>query len=92
MKKIITIVLVLFLFNSVFSQKQQGLQLVSPNGKIEVTIVLSDKITWTITHQKEPILSASPMSMTINEDEILGKNPILLNFKKESVKNSNYIF
>ncbi|MDR6846169.1 glycoside hydrolase family 97 protein [Flavobacterium granuli] len=88
MNKTITLLLTLLLFSPVFSQKKQNFQLVSPNGKIEINISLSDKINWAITHEKETILSASPMSITINEGEILGKNPILLNSKKESVKNS----
>lgn len=87
MKTIILVFAFLFFYTS-YSQKKQNFQLVSPNGKIEVTIALSDKITWTITHEKETILSASPMSMTINEGEIVGNNPKLLNAKKESVKNS----
>ena len=46
MKKTITLVFaVLFLCNS-YSQKKQNFQLVSPNGKIEINIALSDKITW----------------------------------------------
>lgn len=88
MKKIITVVITLFLIAPIFSQKKQNFQLLSPNGKIEVTIALSDKITWAIAHEKGTILSASPMSMTLNEGEILGKNPKVLNVKKESVKNS----
>ncbi|WP_281297844.1 glycoside hydrolase family 97 protein [Flavobacterium limnophilum] len=87
MKTIILVFAFLFFYTS-YSQKKQNFQLVSPNGKIEVTITLSDKITWTITHEKGTVLSASPMSMTLNEGEIVGKNPILLNIKKESVKNS----
>lgn len=88
MKKIVTSLLTLFLFTSIYSQKKQTFQLVSPNAKIEVTITLSDKITWTILQEKETILSASSMSMTLNEDEVLGKNPTLINSKKESVRSS----
>jgi alpha-glucosidase len=88
MKKVITVVLALFVFAPIFSQKKQNFQLVSPNGKIAVTIELSDKITWTIANEKETVLSASPMSMTLNESEILGKNPMLLNSKKESIRTS----
>ncbi|WP_281228431.1 glycoside hydrolase family 97 protein [Flavobacterium aquiphilum] len=82
------LLLALFLFNPVFSQKKQNFQLASPNGKIEIAIVLSDKITWEVTHEKEPILSTSPMSITLNEGEILGKKPMLLNSKKESIRTS----
>jgi len=82
------LLLALFLFNPVFSQKKQNFQLASPNGKIEIAIVLSDKITWEVTHEKEPILSTSPMSLTLNEGEVLGKKPLLLNSKKESIRTS----
>ncbi len=88
MKKKIAIAFYILFVNLSFSQKKQNFQLVSPNGKIEVTIALSDKITWAITHEKETILSDSPMSMAINEGEILGNNPNFLNAKKESVNNS----
>jgi alpha-glucosidase len=88
MKKTITVLLALFLFAPIFAQKKQNFKLVSPNRKIEVTIELSDKITWTITHEKGTVLSASPMSMTLNEGEILGKNPMLLNSIKESIRTS----
>jgi alpha-glucosidase len=88
MKKTIILVFTVLFFCSSYSQKKQNFKLVSPNGKIEVTIVLSDKITWEITHGKETVLSASPMSMTVNEGEILGKDPMLLNSKKESIRTS----
>ena len=88
MKKTITVLLSLFLFAPIFSQKKPNFQLVSPNGKIVVTIAIFNKITWTITHEKGTILSASPMSMTLNEGEIVGKNPILVHAKKESIRSS----
>lgn len=88
MKKVIILVFAVLSFYNSYSQKKQNFQLVSPNGKIEINIALSDKITWTITHQNETILITSPMSMTVNEGEILGKNPMLLNSKKESIRTS----
>jgi alpha-glucosidase len=86
-KAIILVSAVLFSFIS-YSQKKQNFQLVSPNGKIEITISLSDKITWAVAHEKETVLSASPMSMTLSEGGILGKNPVLLNSKKENIRTS----
>ncbi|TRX41281.1 glycoside hydrolase family 97 protein [Flavobacterium restrictum] len=85
MKKTTLLLLALLLVTNAFSQKKQNFQLLSPNGKIEISIALSDKITWAITAEKSNILMASPMAMTLNEAEILGKNPILLNTKKESI-------
>jgi alpha-glucosidase len=58
MKKTIQIFFILLFTTISFSQKKQNFQLVSPNGKIEINITLSDKITWAITHEKETVLSA----------------------------------
>lgn len=85
MKKTTLLLLALLLVTNAFSQKKQNFQLLSPNGKIEISIALSDKITWAITAEKSNVLMASPMAMTLNEAETLGKNPILLNTKKESI-------
>jgi alpha-glucosidase len=86
MKKIIIALLSLGCFGAAFSQNKKDFKLLSPNGKIEISIQLSDKITWAIIEDKTNILIASPMAMTLNEGGILGKNPILLNTKKESIR------
>ncbi|WP_433813226.1 glycoside hydrolase family 97 protein [Flavobacterium johnsoniae] len=84
MKNAIILFCLLFL-NLSFSQQKQNFTLSSPDGKIEVTVAVSDKISWTISHQKDLILAPSEMSMTLDENTILGKNPVVLNTKKESV-------
>lgn len=75
----------LLLVNFSFSQKKQDFILKSPDGKIEVKIEVSDKISWTLFHEKDLILSPSEMSLTIDENIVLGKNPIVINSKRESV-------
>lgn len=84
MKKTL-IIFYLLLINFCFSQKKQYFILKSPDGKIEVKIEVSDKTSWTIFHEKDLILSPSEMSLTIDENIVLGKNPIVVNSKKESV-------
>lgn len=84
MKKTL-IIFYLLLINFCFSQKKQDFILKSPDGKIEVKIIISDNISWTIFHEKDLILSPSEMSLTIDENSVLGKNPIVVNSKKESV-------
>ncbi|KIO53287.1 glycoside hydrolase family 97 protein [Flavobacterium hibernum] len=87
MKKTL-IIFYLLLVNFSFSQKKQDYILKSPDGKIEVKIEVSDKTSWTIFHEKDLILSPSEMSLTIDENIVLGKNPIVVNSKKESVDTS----
>ncbi|MDW8852286.1 glycoside hydrolase family 97 protein [Flavobacterium sp. MMLR14_040] len=77
-----------FFLNLSFSQKKQDFVLNSPNGKIEIKIAVNDKISWTILHEKDLILAPSPMSMTLDENVVLGKNAVVLNSKKESVNAS----
>lgn len=76
------------LLNLSFSQKKQDFVLNSPNGKIDIRIAVNDKISWTISHEKDLILAPSDMSMTLDENIILGKNSVVVNSKKESSDSS----
>ena len=83
-------IFILFCFlilNVCFSQKKQDFTLSSPNGKIEVKIAVNEKISWSVSHGKDLILAPSPMSLTL-ENEVLGKNAVLINSKKETVNAS----
>ncbi|OXG08473.1 alpha-glucosidase [Flavobacterium araucananum] len=84
MKKIF-LGLCLLLLNISFSQKKQNFTLTSPNGKIEIKIAVNDSISWAISHEKEVILAPSTMSMTLDENVVLGQNAVVLNSKKESI-------
>ncbi|MBE8727005.1 glycoside hydrolase family 97 protein [Flavobacterium hungaricum] len=88
MKNAITIFLLLFFLNLCFSQKKQDFILKSPDRKTEVKINVDDKISWTISHEKDLILAPSEMSLTLDQNEVLGKNPVVLNSKNESVNSS----
>jgi alpha-glucosidase len=78
----------LLLINLSFAQKKHDFVLNSPNGKIKVSIAVNDKISWTISHEKDIVLTPSAMSMTLAENEVLGKNSVVLNSKKETVDTS----
>ncbi|MGO4770164.1 glycoside hydrolase family 97 protein [Flavobacterium sp. W22_SRS_FK3] len=88
MKTLFTAFLIL-LFNSSFSQKVQDFTLESPNRKIKISIVINEKISWSVTHEKDLILAPSAVSLTLDQKEVLGKKPLLLNSKREKV---NQIF
>lgn len=87
MKNTFILFCLLFLSFS-FSQKKQDFIVNSPNGKIEVKISVDDKISWSILHEKDLILAHSEMSLTLDKNQVLGKNPVLLNSKKENVNTS----
>ena len=50
-------------------------QLASPNGKISVKIQITDKILYSAAHNSIPLLTPSPISMTINNEKTLGRTP-----------------
>ncbi|MDQ6531590.1 glycoside hydrolase family 97 protein [Flavobacterium sp. LHD-85] len=87
MKNIFILFCFLFL-NLSFSQQKQSFTVNSPDGKIEVKIAVNDKISWTISHENDLILTPSEMSLTLDQNVVLGKNPVVLNSKKESVNTS----
>lgn len=88
MRQAISLFFALFLFNLSFAQKNQDFVLNSPNGKIKVTVVVNDKVSWTVSHEKDVVLASSAMSLTIGENEVLGKNAVVLNSKRETVDTS----
>ncbi|WP_348800390.1 glycoside hydrolase family 97 protein [Flavobacterium adhaerens] len=85
MKKTIYFFFALFFINLSFAQKNQDFVLFSPNGKIKTSILITDKISWSVLNEKQTILAPSTISMTLDQNEVLGKNPILLNSKREKI-------
>ena len=85
MKKGIFFILTLLFFNTTFSQEEQDFVVTSPNGKIKVSILVGEKITWSVLHEKNQILAPSSISMTLDQNEVLGKNALVLNSKREKV-------
>ncbi|PXY42592.1 Retaining alpha-galactosidase [Flavobacterium cheongpyeongense] len=85
MKKILFLFFLL-LINLTFSQQKKDFTLASPNDKIKINIEISEKITWSVLHGKDLILAPSSVSMTLDQNEVLGKNDLLLNSKREKVK------
>ena len=54
---------------------QKVYELVSPEGKLKVTVSVGEQITCSLTHGTTGVLSISPVSMTLESGEILGKAP-----------------
>ncbi|HPB58956.1 MAG TPA: glycoside hydrolase family 97 protein [Candidatus Saccharicenans sp.] len=64
--------------NSIISVK-------SPNEKIELRIDLRGQILYSIYFDSREVISPSPISMTINDNVVLGKRPVLENLNRTSV-------
>jgi alpha-glucosidase len=55
--------------------------LTSPNGALKISILLNDKIYYTIAGNNQQLLSKNSLSLTL-KDEVLGENPKLISSKK----------
>lgn len=51
----------------------------SPDGRIELRLGWKGQITYSLYYNSKMIISPSPISMTINDNVVLGKNPVLEN-------------
>jgi alpha-glucosidase len=87
----------IFLFVMLFAQQPYNsnlyakvVELSSPNGKIHVEIKLNNKIYYSIFFNSKEILKPSPISLTVNEGLILGKNPRLTHFENSNIDEKIY--
>ncbi len=81
----LTVFAVSLLFSNINGWAQKEYKLTSPDGKLNVTIQIGDRITYSLTHESTKILAASPVSMTLESSEVLGKNPKGIKAKQSRV-------
>lgn len=58
-------------------QAQKQFHLASPNGKLNSTITVGDKLTYDIKCNGQQVLADSPLSMTLEDGTIWGEKPKL---------------
>ncbi len=76
MKKIIVLVLLLCSFIAKGQQKNEKLEVVSPDKKQTIRVQLKDKIYYSVSYNGSIIVEPSPISITIG-DRVLGASPVL---------------
>src|SRR5512140_1621632 len=62
--------------------------LVSPGGKVQVTIDVGARVSYSVTYGPVPILAPSFISMTINDNVILGRSTVVERVEPRSVDES----
>jgi len=82
MKTLVTLILSCSFITTVFAQPQV---LKSPDGNFLVKVEIADKITFSVAHGETKVVTASPVSMTLKNGTIWGKNPVLKNKKEQSI-------
>jgi len=78
--------LFLFLFaQNVQSQKAKSFSLTSPDGKIAVSISVTDNIKWSVTHSEDIVILPSAISIELQGGEVIGRNIKSVTSKKRTV-------
>ena len=81
--------LVLFLLMLTFTSFVQAktYDVLSPDKNIKLQVSVDKIISWSVTFNDKEIIAPSPVSMTIDDGVVLGRDPKVAKAKKKSVKN-----
>ena len=83
MKRILTILILLTLIGSALANTYT---LQSPNKQIEVTINTKNQITYSVAMDGTTLLEPSPIGMTVDENQVFGKDVVILDVDKKTIK------
>lgn len=83
-KSLIICIVLLISSNFVSAQKKYSLQ--SPDKKINVVVTIGEEyLTYSVTHDSTIVINDSPITMELSDGKVLGKNPVVRNYKTETV-------
>ena len=82
-KYFILIIPYCFLITRTMSGKEY--HVASPDEKLSLVINVNDRITWSALYQNQVVLDACPVSMTINENIVLGYQPVPLRQNEQTI-------
>lgn len=66
-------VLILCVLCAFSAQAQKQYSLTSPDGKLKTNITTGKQLTYDITFHNQQVLEASPLSMTLDNGEEIGR-------------------
>jgi len=73
--KILLLLCVISPLSIVFAQTGKTYQVKSPDGKISIAINAGTAINWSVKHGDNNVIMPSEISITLDNGEVLGKNP-----------------
>ncbi len=86
MKKKGIILGICILYASIISaQKPVQFGVSSPDGKLKLSVSAGSGISWTVSYMGKVIVAPSSVSMTLENGEILGRNPRIISSRKTVV-------
>jgi alpha-glucosidase len=69
-----------------WANAQKGIELKDPSGKIQLNVMLGNTVTYSVSHEEDVIIETSPVSMTLADGTVFGKEPRL---KKKKYRTEN---
>lgn len=83
-------VAILWTVTPLLSNAQEKINLYDPSGKIQVTVSIGSNITYSVLHEGDTMIEPSPISMTLTDRTIFGKEPRLKKHATKLVNNTIY--
>lgn len=72
-------------FISICAGQAKSYSVKSPDGKTELSIQVTDHISFSVVHNGENVLTASAISMAIQPDRVVGSEPVVRSTKPKFV-------
>ncbi|MCF6268974.1 MAG: glycoside hydrolase family 97 protein [Melioribacteraceae bacterium] len=88
-KKLKIFIINVFIFlagNIICSQSLESYQLKSPNGTIKLFVTIENEINYSLIVDGVEVVSPSQISMTIDDNQVLGRNAEVLDVERNSVQ------
>ena len=65
-------------------------QVISPDGRLRIVIGLSGEINYSVYYDSKLLVAPSKIALDINQNKILGKNPVLLKESTQKIDTTEY--
>lgn len=79
---------ILLIAAPLWANAQKVIELKDPSGKVQVNVSIGNDITYTVLHEGDVMIGTSPISMTLTNGTVFGKEPRL---RKKSMKSENQV-
>lgn len=85
MKRIAILLLSVLSVLSVTAQQLKTFHVLSPDGRIDMELTTGNTISWSVKHSGDLIIAPSPISITLDDGEVLGNNIKIISSKNITV-------
>lgn len=83
MRKKYILMIMVFFCSTMYAQKSYVVK--SPDAKLQVTVQVDEKITYSLQHESDKVIMPSPISMTLSDGRMLGAGCRVKNVKRTTI-------